>query len=363
MGSGEEALRAGRVGLLLVAGGQGTRLGFDGPKGAYPVGPLSKRSLFAFHAEKIMNLQRRYGCTLPWYIMVSDANEQATREFFREHNFFGLRNRDVTFFTQRMVPCMDDNGKFMLEERHSLAMNPNGHGGTIPAIIEKGIARDAHERDARAIISKLMADETLAQAGDARPTFLSALLAFRAKDQEAAQRDVQAALALSPTYGTALQLRKALGEAVAVDPTDPMPPEEPGSESYDSLVERGNKKAESSQCSEAIDVFKRALAARPNGVEALAGLGYCHLDMGHYSVARGDFRAALGISPRYQTALYGIAESYQKEGNAAEAIAAYRHFIEEHPNSQQADAARRQIERLGGGSEAPPPAATADAGP
>lgn len=144
--AGEEALRAGRVGLLLVAGGQGTRLGFDGPKGAYPVGPLSKRSLFAFHAEKINNLQRRYGCTLPWYIMVSDANEQATRDFFREHSYFGLRERDVTFFTQRMVPCMDDNGKFMLEERHSLAMNPNGHGGTIPAIIEKGIARDARER-------------------------------------------------------------------------------------------------------------------------------------------------------------------------------------------------------------------------
>ena len=144
--AGEEALSGGRVGLLLVAGGQGTRLDFDGPKGAYPIGPISKRSLFAFHAEKIVNIQRRYGCTLPWYIMVSDANEEATRRFFRGHGFFGLRECDVTFFTQRMVPCMDGEGKFMLEERHSLARNPNGHGGTIPAIVEKGIARDARER-------------------------------------------------------------------------------------------------------------------------------------------------------------------------------------------------------------------------
>ena len=144
--AGDAALRAGRVGLLLVAGGQGTRLGFDGPKGAYPIGPISKRSLFAFHAEKIVNTQRRYGCTLPWYIMVSDANEAATREFFRVHDYFGLNARDVVFFTQRMVPCMDDAGKFMLEARHALAMNPNGHGGTIPAIVENGIARDARER-------------------------------------------------------------------------------------------------------------------------------------------------------------------------------------------------------------------------
>jgi len=144
--AGESALRSGRVGLLLVAGGQGTRLGFDGPKGAYPIGPVSKRSLFAFHAEKIVNLQRRYGCTLPWYIMVSDTNEAATRSFFAANDNFGLNGEDITFFTQRMVPCMDANGGFMLESKHALAMNPNGHGGTILAIVDKGIADDARAR-------------------------------------------------------------------------------------------------------------------------------------------------------------------------------------------------------------------------
>ncbi|MCC6486148.1 MAG: UDPGP type 1 family protein [Candidatus Hydrogenedentes bacterium] len=144
--AGEEALRAGRVGLLLVAGGQGTRLGYDGPKGAYPIGPVSKRSLFSFHAEKICSAQRRYGCVLPWYIMVSDTNRDATRSFFQENAYFGLSEKDVYFFTQRMVPCVDDSGKFMLEAPGQLAMNPNGHGGVIPAVVENGIAQDARDR-------------------------------------------------------------------------------------------------------------------------------------------------------------------------------------------------------------------------
>jgi UDP-N-acetylglucosamine/UDP-N-acetylgalactosamine diphosphorylase len=107
---------------------------------------VSKRSLFAFHAEKIRYAQRRYGCVLPWYIMVSDTNEAETRAFFREHGSFGLREADITFFTQRMVPCVDDSGKFMLEQPYSLAMNPNGHGGVIPALVENGVAADARNR-------------------------------------------------------------------------------------------------------------------------------------------------------------------------------------------------------------------------
>ena len=144
--AGEEALRAGRVGLLLVAGGQGTRLGFEGPKGAYPIGPLSGRSLFSYHADKIHNLQRRYGCTLPWFIMVSSANAQATQHFFDENGCFGLDKRDVTFFTQRMVPCVDEEGKFILDAPDRLAMNPNGHGGSIPAVVENGILDECRRR-------------------------------------------------------------------------------------------------------------------------------------------------------------------------------------------------------------------------
>lgn len=144
--AGEEALRAGRVGLLLVAGGQGTRLGYHGPKGAYPIGPVTGKSLFAYHAEKIIHLQRRYGCVLPWYIMASEANAAQTLEFFHRHSFFGLHSRDVVFFRQRMVPCVDMSGKLMLEAPDRLAMNPNGHGGVIPAVVENGIAKNCRER-------------------------------------------------------------------------------------------------------------------------------------------------------------------------------------------------------------------------
>lgn len=144
--AGEAALRAGRVGLFLVAGGQGTRLGFDGPKGAYPIGPVTGKSLFAYHAEKILNLRRRYGCILPWYIMVSDANAAATEAFFAQHDFFGLGRAHVRFLRQRMAPCVDREGRFMLEEKHRLAMNPNGHGGCIPAMAENGVLANARER-------------------------------------------------------------------------------------------------------------------------------------------------------------------------------------------------------------------------
>lgn len=146
LAAGEEALRAGRVGLFLVAGGQGTRLGFDGPKGSYPIGPITKKTIFAYHAEKIKNLRRRYQCTLPWYIMVSHANGPATEAFFREYGFFGLGEENVKFIKQRMVPCMDDNGRFMLDTPSHLAMNPNGHGGCIPAMVENGVIADAEAR-------------------------------------------------------------------------------------------------------------------------------------------------------------------------------------------------------------------------
>jgi UDP-N-acetylglucosamine/UDP-N-acetylgalactosamine diphosphorylase len=144
--AGEAALRQGRVAVLTVAGGQGTRLGFEGPKGSYPIGPVTGKTLFAYHAEKIRASERQYGVSIPWYLMVSDTNQEATLAFFRSNDFFGLDPNQVIFFCQRMVPCVDDRGKFMLEEKGRLAMNPNGHGGTIPALVDNGITADARER-------------------------------------------------------------------------------------------------------------------------------------------------------------------------------------------------------------------------
>lgn len=165
--AGEEALHAGRAGLFLVAGGQGTRLGFSGPKGAYPIGPITGKTLFAYHAEKIHNLQRRYSCVLPWYIMVSDSNAAATEAHFAANGYFGLARGNVRFLRQRAVPCMDAQGRFMLDAPSRLAMNPNGHGGCIPAMVESGVLDDARNRGVD-LLSYFQVDNWAIKAADPR---------------------------------------------------------------------------------------------------------------------------------------------------------------------------------------------------
>lgn len=167
--AGEAALRAGKVGLFLVAGGQGTRLGFEGPKGAYPVGGLTNETLFGYHAGKVLNLQRRFDCVLPWYIMVSDTNGPETRAFFESNNYFGLNPQDVYFLTQDMVPCVDEQGRFLLEAPGRLAMNPNGHGGCIPAMVRHGVLDDCRKRGVE-ILSYFQVDNWAVKVAD--PHFL-----------------------------------------------------------------------------------------------------------------------------------------------------------------------------------------------
>ncbi|MBD3288673.1 UDPGP type 1 family protein [candidate division KSB1 bacterium] len=144
--TGEKLLRDGKVAALLVSGGQGTRLGFDGPKGKFPAGPLSNKTLFQLHAEKIIAMQRRYKTTIPWYIMTSETNDAETREFFEENKYFGLNKKDVIFFTQRMIPAMDENGKFILDSKHHIFTNPNGHGGTLFSLYDSGSLADMKKR-------------------------------------------------------------------------------------------------------------------------------------------------------------------------------------------------------------------------
>ncbi|MCD8140637.1 MAG: UDPGP type 1 family protein [Planctomycetaceae bacterium] len=143
---GEEQLRAGTVAAFLVAGGQGTRLGFSGPKGCFPVGPLSGRTLFQWHAEQILARSRRYGAPIPFYIMTSRDNDDDTRRFFADNGFFGLPEGDVIFFQQEMVPCLDLHGKLMLATPSTLAMNPNGHGGALSGLLRSGALDDMRRR-------------------------------------------------------------------------------------------------------------------------------------------------------------------------------------------------------------------------
>lgn len=143
---GEEELRAGRVGALLVAGGQGTRLGFDGPKGCFPIGPGSGESLFFFHARKVLAKKRRYGRPVPLYVMTSAANDAATRDFFRKRRFFGLDEEDVFFFRQAMWPALSPDGKMILENPDSVFLSPDGHGGVLSALERSGALADMEAR-------------------------------------------------------------------------------------------------------------------------------------------------------------------------------------------------------------------------
>ena len=100
--AGEELLRAGKVAALTVAGGQGSRLGFDGPKGTYPIAPVSGKTLFQYFAESLLSASRKYRTTLHWFIMTSVINDQPTRDFFEENSYFGMDKNTVHFFTQEI---------------------------------------------------------------------------------------------------------------------------------------------------------------------------------------------------------------------------------------------------------------------
>ena len=143
---GEAELRAGKVGVVLVAGGQGSRLGFNGPKGAYRIGPVSDMPLFYFHARKILALSRRYGRPIPWYIMTSQANYAATLACFQEFEWFGLDPKDVFLFRQGMWPALDDDGRIILADKSSLFLSPDGHGGTLAALHSSGALADMRAR-------------------------------------------------------------------------------------------------------------------------------------------------------------------------------------------------------------------------
>ncbi len=136
-GMGADALAAGEVGVILVAGGSGTRLGYEGPKGTFPIGPVSSASLFQIHAEKVAALVARYGRPVPLYIMTSPENHDTTIAFFESHGRFGLEH--VRFFTQGQMPAVDvATGKVLLASPGRVALSPDGHGGTLAALAAVG---------------------------------------------------------------------------------------------------------------------------------------------------------------------------------------------------------------------------------
>lgn len=143
---GEHLIREGEVAAFTVAGGQGTRLGWDGPKGTFPATPLTKKPLFQVFAEFLCKVQQKYDCVMPWYVMTSSVNHQATRAFFEEHDYFGLDKDRVMLFQQGTMPSIGLDGKVLLAGKAELALNPNGHGGSLRALHTSGALGDMTRR-------------------------------------------------------------------------------------------------------------------------------------------------------------------------------------------------------------------------
>ncbi|GAA5829429.1 hypothetical protein JCM11251_005046 [Rhodosporidiobolus azoricus] len=133
---GLQAVRDGKVGVLLMAGGQGTRLGSSAPKGCYDIGLPSHKSLFQLQAERIKRLEvvAAAGKAVPWYIMTSGPTRKPTEDFFAQNNFFGLAKENVVFFEQGVLSCLTDDGKIFLDTPSSVAVAPDGNGGLYAAL-------------------------------------------------------------------------------------------------------------------------------------------------------------------------------------------------------------------------------------
>lgn len=166
---GESALRTGRVAAFCVAGGQGTRLGYDGPKGTFGVTPVLKKPLFQVFAEKILAASQIYGRPIPWFIMTSQINHEATVAFFEENHFFGLPSDRVHFFSQGLMPAVDDEGRILLSDKGTIALSPDGHGGSLRALVRSGAVRQM-EADGIDILSYFQVDNPLVHCVD--PAFI-----------------------------------------------------------------------------------------------------------------------------------------------------------------------------------------------
>lgn len=167
--AGSAAIQAGRVAAFTVAGGQGTRLGYDGPKGTYPVSPVNEKTLFQVFAEKIARSGERFGVTIPWFILTSEINNDATVAAFDANDYFGLARESVHFIVQGLVPAVDYEGKILLAEKGKIAMTPDGHGGSLRALVRSG-AVDTMQAQGIDIVSYFQVDNPIVQCID--PAFV-----------------------------------------------------------------------------------------------------------------------------------------------------------------------------------------------
>lgn len=143
---GKELISAGKVAAFVVAGGQGTRLGYDGPKGDFAISPIKKKTLFQVFAETIKAVSDRYGTVCPWYVMTSPLNHADTIRIFQSNHYYGLDRANVCLFQQGTLPNFGFDGRILMAEKGSIARSPDGHGGCITALKKSGALADMKHR-------------------------------------------------------------------------------------------------------------------------------------------------------------------------------------------------------------------------
>jgi len=166
---GRQLLAEGKVAALTVAGGQGSRLGYEGPKGECPITPVKNKPLFQVFAEHLRARSLGAGRLIPWYIMTSETNDIPTRAFFQKYEFFGYDEQAIFFFQQGMMPAFSMDGRLLLVEKDSLALSPDGHGGSLRALHRSGALQDMRRRGVEHL-SYFQVDNPMVQCID--PLFL-----------------------------------------------------------------------------------------------------------------------------------------------------------------------------------------------
>lgn len=139
---GEDSIKNGELAIITLAGGQGTRLGYKGPKGTYEIEVPPKKSLFEFACDNLKEVQNKYNISLYWYIMTSPSNDFATRQYFEEHNYFDYPKEKIKFFVQNTFPIIDTNAKIILETPYSIKTGSNGNGDVFKSFASNGLIGD-----------------------------------------------------------------------------------------------------------------------------------------------------------------------------------------------------------------------------
>ncbi len=171
---GLEALRAQKTGAVLLAGGQGTRLGFDKPKGMFNIGVTRPLYIFECLINNLMDVVKQAGAWVPLYIMTSQKNHEETTSFFREHDYFCYDPEYIHFFRQDMAPSVDYNGKVLLEAKDRISLSPNGNGGWFSSLCRAGYLEDMHKKGIE-WLSVFSVDNVLQRIND--PVYVGAVLA------------------------------------------------------------------------------------------------------------------------------------------------------------------------------------------